>query len=526
MGALLEKTGFVFRQLRRSFTTFPVETLLGVTYFILFLYSRYKEVSDVTFLAFFPLYVLTYSFHQLKWKVPYLLSYFLWIPIMLFCPESEWGIGIAWLLAAILLVAGFRRMEDEAFAGNLLHVVKQMAIAFLLGGVLLLLAEAIVGTIDLLFSKDHLPDIWFMAPAAFVGFVVIPLLCCLLVSEVPDEEEYRLMGILTDKLLTPALLIYTLILYAYAVLILFQWKLPDGGVAYMVTAFIALALLTLLLRTHYGNRPVAWFFDHLTLVAIPPMVLLWIGMVRRISDYGLTTQRVYLLALVLLLTLFLLLLLRRRPWTFQPMALILAVVTLLLTYIPGFSAKDFGIRSQQKRLAKILPSVLVDGRFPDSVDPALEKTWLQIADAWQYLQANMRASEFKEQYAVYGNCPVFENRRENLSEKEPSKEAVRHQLTGAVDLGEYTILVPARHYFCRRDSAAFCFLAEDSADEVLLRCDILNRLNEQVPDEQLLIYENGRYMAVFEMIIDYRGSGRDPVENFMTSGPSLFKKPE
>ena len=414
MGALLEKTGSVFRQLRRSFTTFPVETLLGVTYFILFLYSRYKEVSDVTFLAFFPLYVLTYSFHQLKWKVPYLLSYFLWIPVMLFCPESEWGIGIAWLLAAILLVAGFRRMEDEAFAGNLLHVVKQMAIAFLLGGVLLLL---------------------------------IPLLCCLLVSEVPDEEEYRLMGILTDKLLTPALLIYTLILYAYAVLILFQWKLPDGGVAYMVTAFIALALLTLLLRTHYGNRPVAWFFDHLTLVAIPPMVLLWIGMVRRISDYGLTTQRVYLLALVLLLTLFLLLLLRRRPWTFQPMALILAVVTLLLTYIPGFSAKDFGIRSQQKRLAKILPSVLVDGRFPDSVDPALEKTWLQIADAWQYLQANMRASEFKEQYAVYGNCPVFENRRGNLSEKEPSKEAVMHQLTGAVDLGEYTILVPARHYF-------------------------------------------------------------------------------
>ena len=86
MGALLEKTGSVFRQLRRSFTTFPVETLLGVTYFILFLYSRYKEVSDVTFLAFFPLYVLNYSFHQLKWKVPYLLSYFLWIPVMLFCP--------------------------------------------------------------------------------------------------------------------------------------------------------------------------------------------------------------------------------------------------------------------------------------------------------------------------------------------------------------------------------------------------------------------------------------------------------
>ncbi len=530
MAAILEKTRSIFRQLGRSVTKFPLETLLGVAYFILFLFRDKWDLSDETFLAFFVLYVLTYSFHRLKLWVPYFLSFFLWIPVMLFWRESGWAMGIAWLLAAILLVAGYRRMDDEGFAGNLVHVVRQMVVAFLLGGVLILLAEAIVGTIDLLFVKERLPEYCYSDPAAFVGFVVIPLLCCILVTDESGGEESRFVDILTDKLLTPALLIYTLILYAYAILILIQWKLPDGGIAYMVTIFIAVALLVYLLRTRYGNRPVAWFFDHLPLVALPPMVLLWIGTVRRISDYGLTAQRIYLLALAVLMTVFLLILLRKRDWNFQPMALILAVAAILLTYIPGISAEDFGIRSQQKRLDRILPEVLVDGKFPAFVDPdaierdpVLKKNWMQVADALHYLNVRMRAADYEKRYAAYGKCPVSFRRDGTVFKKH--KDGVEHELAERVDLGDYTVLIPSSEFSSFEDSVCFCFLSVDRAD-TLLRCDILERLNAEVPDRQLLVYENGKYKAIFKEIVDYRGPGDIPAYNFTTTGALLFKKTE
>lgn len=549
MAAILDKTRSIFRQLGRSVTKFPVETMLGVAYFILFLFRERWDVSDETFLAFFPLYVLTYSFHRLKLRVPYILSYFLWIPVMLFWKESEWGMGIAWLLAAILLVAGYRSLDDEGFAGNLVHVVRQMVIAFLLGGVLMLLAEAIVGTIDLLFVKERLPEYCYSDPAAFVGFVVIPLLCCILVTDESGGEESRFVDILTDKLLTPALLVYTLILYVYAIWILIQWKLPDGGIAYMVTAFIAVALLVYLLRTRYGNRPVAWFFDHLPLVALPPMVLLWIGTVRRVSDYGLTAQRIYLLALAVLMTVFLLMLLRKRDWNFQPMALILAVAAILLTYIPGISAEDFGIRNQQKRLDRILPEVLVDGKFPKRIDyapvandpaavEALKASYEKAFGAWAYLNHNMPDSLFKEKYGQYGVC---------LDPSGSYRSAVENDFLGVVneeyrlqedvDLEGYTVLV--REYDLEMDSLGICFLVREAdrkgnASDTLLRCDIRSRLNayidfdnpelRQREDRKVLIYENGTYKAVFRRLTHYGYS--DYAATVVRGTEMLFKKPE
>ena len=46
------------------------------------------------------------------------------------------------------------------------------------------------------------------------------------------------------------------------------------------------------------------------------------------------------------------------------MNLIAGGVAVLLTFIPGIRAHDLGVRSQRARLEKVLPDLLVDGKFP------------------------------------------------------------------------------------------------------------------------------------------------------------------
>lgn len=501
-----------FRKLGRSASTFPIETLLSVTFFVLFTLSVLSfvhwEMSDAAALLFFPLYVLTFTLHRFNWKIPYILSYFLWIPVLLFCKQTGWGIGIAWLLAVILLLIGWEKHEDDTLAGHVVHVVRQIAVAFLIGGVLLLLLEAIMGSIGMLFSLD-MGSACYSIPAAFVGFVVIPLLCCNLVSEAPASGDSRFVGILTDKVLAPALVLYTLILYVYAAWILIRWELPVGGVAYLVLSFLVIALAVSLIRTRFGTRNFAWFFDRLPLFCLPPLVLLWIGTLRRLSDYGLTTSRVYLLALVVLMTLFLLMLLRKRTRTFQPMLLILACAAVLVTYIPGISAKDFGIRSQKRRLMQYI-----------SDNPAL-KDPEKALDALRYLKQNLSGEVFSRQYAQY---------EDSLSDVAgagitPRKEGEVYELTESIDLEGYSLLVPSVAYHQYEDSIRTCFISSTgNAADTLLRCEVLERLNTSKDPHRLLVYENETYRAVFQYIIDYRGPGDDPAVNFITGPAMLFKK--
>jgi hypothetical protein len=100
------------------------------------------------------------------------------------------------------------------------------------------------------------------------------------------------------------------------------------------------------------NRHYEWFYKFFPAIAVPPLVLLWIGIFRRIGEYGITEDRFYLLVLAALVTLFVTMLVRERTRRFQLMVLVLSTSAILFTFIPGIRARDFGIRSQMSRLEK------------------------------------------------------------------------------------------------------------------------------------------------------------------------------
>ena len=94
--------------------------------------------------------------------------------------------------------------------------------------------------------------------------------------------------------------------------ILVTWSLPEGGVAYLVFGFTLFALAEKALQFLMRKRLYDWFFDRFSLISLPTQLLFWVGAIRRTSEYGLTSPRIYLLVCGGLMTLCVVLFLFRR----------------------------------------------------------------------------------------------------------------------------------------------------------------------------------------------------------------------
>ena len=539
MSRFTEISGKMWQGFVCSIREFPLETLLGVTYFLIFIFensvSKALGKTDLYYLFFwfFPQYVLLFTLHKLSGKhlafrILYILSWFLWIPLALLGSENfGWSLGITYILALILLIIGEEPLDNERYAKHILNTAEGVFKGFLYGFLMMAIVTAIIASTNYLFSLD-LKDDWFTHPNSFIAFVIIPLLCCSFVTKNKESDSWQaIIRITVDYILSPALIVYTALLYIYIANILVRWKLPDGGVAYLVASFITIALVCNLFRHIVEKRHFEGFYKAFPFIATPPLILLWIGIFRRIGEYGLTEVRVYLICLALLLTIFAAMLVKDKTRNFQLMTLILALSAILFTYIPGIRAKDFGIRSQKARLERILPNVLVDGKFPEIIDyktigadSRLKESWLAVDGAYTYLKKNMPPKKFK---AIQSELGDYQFRTWELEEKPETAiaEWTISDISGPIDLGEYNQLIPPSDYHYYEDSTVAIFYKDKSRTEELLRCEIRKVLDHKdVSTLGKLVYKNNDYMVVFDRIDDFNSSHL----SFSTGNHTLYKK--
>lgn len=543
----------------------PLESALCFTYFLIWVFrvsigdalksSGLNVDVEQFFVWFVPQLILCFFLHQFKDRhrllaVLYYLSWFAWIPLLLCCSHpEEWSVVISYLLAGIALIIGTRKMDDVAFGRQIIGVGVRLAEGLLVGILLWGIIYAVVASADFLFDLS-LKGKWYVALSAFNWLVITPLLCCSLLRETWDfAKGENLIRIVFDWILSTTPVIYTAILYGYLIRILLKWELPNGGVAYMVLAFLCVALLCYLLRQQVKNRHFEWFYKAFPAIAVAPLVLLWVGIFRRIGEYGITDDRFYLLVLSVLVTAFVAMLVGERSRRFQLMALILAVSAVLFTFIPGIRAKDFGIRSQMGRLDKLLPDVLEDGHFPEITDykelvkdTARCKNVEESFGAWLYLKEQMDSTVFSQRYGSYGDYPfnrwelrvakqqdssassedIWEKMNEELNGPQPKIWSMK-DINGEIDLGPYTQIV--HEVYKQTDSLGLAFCRESNHADTLLYCPVHERLkeaDENTPAQDVLIYENGHYKAVFWIITDKDGYP----SKLINSMSVLFKKPE
>lgn len=177
--------------------------------------------------------------------------------------------------------------------------------------------------------------------------------------EVMEQETSYPKGlkIFTQFVLLPLEVIYLVILYVYTGKILVNWQLPDGGVAYLVLAFSIAGIFALLLlyplREISGERWIKLFSKRFHIALLPLTVLLFVGIFRRIHDYGITENRyiVAVLAFWLLFITIYFLLSKKDDIRWIPISL--CVISVVLAVGP-WSVFEVAKRNQQGRFDALL----------------------------------------------------------------------------------------------------------------------------------------------------------------------------
>lgn len=176
----------------------------------------------------------------------------------------------------------------------------------------------------------------------------------------PSVTEYpKALKVFVQYVLIPIVTIYILILYSYLIKIIVQWELPTGWVANLVLSFSIAGIFSLLLlhpiKDEAKNNWIRLYSKLYYIGLVPLVVLLFVAIGTRISEYGVTINRFYVATLAVWLAGIVLYFIISKTKNIKVIPISLALVGLGITFGP-LSAFSVSERSQRGRIAEILDS--------------------------------------------------------------------------------------------------------------------------------------------------------------------------
>ncbi|MGN6465841.1 MAG: DUF4153 domain-containing protein [Rhizobiaceae bacterium] len=180
-----------------------------------------------------------------------------------------------------------------------------------------------------------------------------------------DARKFMALGMtaLGDYVAAPLILVYAVVLHAYALKIIVTGDVPRGQIGWLVLAF-GLSIFTALIIIHpflsAARAPTRLFLRLWPFVLPVPLVLLFHALWLRIGDYGLTPER-YLLGLFAVMTAILLVLqsAKRTRGDIRFLAALPTVALLLASFGPQGSVGT-SIRSQEARFQRAIAVKPID----------------------------------------------------------------------------------------------------------------------------------------------------------------------
>ena len=213
-------------------------------------------------------------------------------------------LGLVFVLFSFV-VPFLRKETDVPFWSFTKIVVTQIIITVLFASVLFAGLSLAIYSLEVLFKIDISNKVYQnLSVLCYVLFAPVYFL-----SNVPEKAEmckqdstfdtfFKILGL---YIFLPILVLYTLILYVYLLQIIIKWELPNGWVSTLVSilglgGFLCMFILYPL-RLQNDNKFVNILSQYFPMLLMPLLVLMFIGIFRRLGDYGLTINRCLVLIL-------------------------------------------------------------------------------------------------------------------------------------------------------------------------------------------------------------------------------------
>ena len=305
---------------------FPISILLVVGLAILFFIAVNNKFDDIQYRLwiFFPVgafisvtVTLFFEdfFNLLKTYGISIFAVLLWGVYCFFLPEKSDNMQIGkWIeisvisgsvFLAMLFISFLKKNKDRTFWNFATQTLFQIVVACAFGSILFGGLSLALFAIDSLFNVSV--DGKFYGNLAVFCFALFTPLYFL--ANIPNQAEKRnddlfytkIQKILALYILTPILAVYAIILYAYLFKIVVAWELPNGWVSWLVSALALGGLLVISflypIREQEKSKVVNFISRWFGLLILPLLVLMTVGISRRIGDYGITINRGYILLL-------------------------------------------------------------------------------------------------------------------------------------------------------------------------------------------------------------------------------------
>ncbi|MBR3579176.1 MAG: DUF4153 domain-containing protein [Bacteroidales bacterium] len=312
-----------------------------------------------------------------------------------------------------------------------------LLIACILCDIIATSIAGITATIEILFN----PQMYFLLQIS-LAFTFIFLMACCTLALMPTEEEaysaqpnpHKLIRFLMQYILLPLICIEGIILYIYGITILVHWELPEGGIVGLVFSYAIIgSFIWYLLMPYFLSEEKQWvrFFHRGFFISLLPLlVLLFVGLFRRISDYGLTTNRYIVFVISAWFAVISIIFSIKKIKNVTPLLLSLLVVT-LLTMLGPWSMNNLPDRMQTARFEKLATEygLLKDGHIVAAEKPLNEEQCYAMSNCIDYFtDYDYRyTDEFMQKY-----FNMSEDECKELAEKEQKsvKDILMEQMNG------------------------------------------------------------------------------------------------
>ncbi|MCH7690400.1 MAG: DUF4153 domain-containing protein [candidate division Zixibacteria bacterium] len=206
-----------------------------------------------------------------------------------------------------------------------------------------------------------------------------------------DPQEYpKGLKVLAQYILLPLVALYFLILISYEFKIIFEWNLPKGWVSQLVLWFSVVGILSLLLLHPLRERTESkwikvfskWFFRML----LPLLGMLFVAIWVRISDYGMTEYRYYVMAMAIGLSLVVFYFIFSKAKDIRIIPMVVFAIAILSAFGP-WGAFAVSKASQLNRMEAIFVEneMLADGKVVPSETEISHEAKKDLSSITSYL---------------------------------------------------------------------------------------------------------------------------------------------